>query len=111
MDDASDLTLGGVVCGNPSTPLQEFLCCVITHQTLPVFCGNPFATHFINFSSLSEPLEDMDDASDLTLGGVVCGNPSKALRSRAKTRIHTPDSKQEHKDKLFAKVSSQSVPR
>ncbi len=48
----------------------------------------------------------MDDASDLTLGGVVCGNPSKALRSRAKTRIHTPDSKQEHKDKLFAKVSS-----
>ena len=29
-------------------------------------------------------MDPVDDASDLTRGGVVCGNPSQALRARGK---------------------------
>lgn len=32
-----------------------------------------------------ESIESPDDGSDLTMGGVICGNPSKALRARRKT--------------------------
>ena len=47
---------------------------------------------------------DFEDLSDLTLGGIVCGNPSKALRTRLRTRQESPTS-QEHHEKLFARVS------
>ncbi|XP_013414483.1 uncharacterized protein LOC106176571 [Lingula anatina] len=34
-----------------------------------------------------EVVEEPDDGSDLTLGGVVCGNPSKALRAKRKESL------------------------
>ena len=37
-----------------------------------------------------EDEEGVQDSSDLTLGGVVCGNPCKALRMRSRARLASP---------------------
>ena len=55
-------------------------------------------------STFTDDENDFEDLSDLTLGGIVCGNPSKALRTRLRTRQESPTS-QEHHEKLFARVS------
>ena len=47
---------------------------------------------------------ELEDSSDLTLGGIVCGNPSKALRMRSRARQETLK-EEEHKEKLPAEVS------
>ena len=46
----------------------------------------------------------MEDASDLTLGGVVCGNPSKALKSRQRHLLADHDN--EKLSKLFEQVQT-----
>ena len=52
--------------------------------------------------AIAEDLEsNLDDASDLTLGAVVCGNPSKALRARE--RNSRPPTRQD--TRLFTQVS------
>ena len=48
--------------------------------------------------------DPVTDASDLTQGGLVCGNPSRALRSRKKSRVQIHD--QHESNPLIAKVSS-----
>ena len=58
----------------------------------------------VYLSTFVDEENDFEDLSDLTLGGIVCGNPSKALQTRLRTRQESPTS-QEHHEKLFARVS------
>ena len=60
--------------------------------------------------------EDADDTSDLTLGGIVCGNPSKALRLRARhqprseSNIETAETYSDsNKKRLFARVGVKPI--
>ena len=53
---------------------------------------------FVDSGTVADPVTD---ASDLTAGSLVCGNPAKALRERRKrtSQIH-----EQHSNPIFEKV-------
>lgn len=52
----------------------------------------------------SDAVDGIESVSDLTMGGVICGNPSKALRQRKQGKVGSKEDIDKKLGKLCQKV-------